>query len=95
MDLQYEYSNSKDIPVQNIQSVWILQYKIFSQYGSPVQNIQPAGVFKYKIFSQYGYSGIKYSVSMDMQVQNIRSVWILQYISIDIPVTNIQSVWIF
>jgi hypothetical protein len=89
-----KYSVSRDIPVQNIQSVRIFQYKVFSQYGYsstkysvsrdiPVQSIQsvPVRIFQYKIFSQYqyGYSSTKYSVS----------------ISTDIPVQNIQSVRIF
>jgi hypothetical protein len=43
---------SRDIPVQNIQSVVIFQYKIFSQQRYSNQNIQSVVIFRSKIFCQ-------------------------------------------
>jgi uncharacterized protein YjdB len=76
-----KYSASKDISVQNTQSVGIFWYTIFSQWGYfsgkysvskdiSVQNTQSVGIFWYKIFSQWGYFSGKYSVSKDISVQN-------------------------
>ena len=67
------YSVSRDIAVQHIQSVRILQYQLFSQYWYSstthsvgkdilVQNIQSVGIFQYKTFSKEGYCSTKHSV---------------------------------
>jgi hypothetical protein len=84
-----KYAVSRNIPVQNIQSVEIFQCKIYSQheYSSakyavskdiPVQNMQSVRIFQYKIFSQQTYSSTKYSVSRNIPVQNMQSAEIFQ-----------------
>jgi hypothetical protein len=59
---------SRDVPVQNIQSVRMFQYKVQKHSVSkdvPVQNIQSVRMFQYKVQ--------KYSVIKDVPVQNIQS----------------------
>ena len=76
-----KYSFNRNITVQNIQSVWICQYKVFSRR---IFRHEKSSRWIFHSIQSVGTLQCKYSVGIDMPVQNIQPV--------DIPIRNIQSV---